>query len=1095
MCRPLQCAVQSVQFATTNYLLEYHEWVIPKLQKNQEDYVATVDTISAVLWGLAVEDNLDFTKDPTIIDTTLSLTTDELGKHAMMAVAATNTQALGKLLRDPRFKVASFADDDGNSLLHLALRRCRGANLDRLGVVLLLLDAGCDVSRTNRKGLDPLQSWNWLADDEENLTANELESFDQAAHLLTDHGARCDRQSPENRTALHLHIDQPCRLRALLKHQPAESVKKAMETVDNDGYTPLTLSLWKMHVRSASILLAQHTSITSEMAQSPIMAPSLAVRAGDEHIFDSLMRSGVNSISEGTKTLLHYVGPHTSVQFVRRLKTLYAYAEDYAQRSNGYTPLESYLTSCLEIDGVTNINDLVIDELSISDTPKSEMSKAATWDCFTSRILRNAMQLPISRTGILTDEDEKDDRQLVAKAAGTSLIRLGYLQSFESCLGKSGIIPLMQSFSSSQSLMAAFRGGVSVLTEIHSDIKHGVKKDWHDKMDWRRKCELSSGITNIDIPGQQTVVGPQRLRDKTLARVFRNAIDMDNLALCKSLYADGFDLATPLNDCAGGSLLVEAIDQERIAIAEWILQQGVSVTTAVCDSEPVESAIHLVLANADLVDMLPVSLENYAKNGGMLLGETPNMVSTAVLGNNIEGLRVLLQHAKDNQCYYGSLWSIHPDRVVSALIHEVDISTGWTPLHKAADQGALKAIKTLLESGADINAVDSKFQTPLHIAIASRRDIEEAVALHLIQEGANLERRDFSSKTPAIKAAAFRRTRTLAALVNANVDIHVTEHYLKTTLHYLVREGSVMAFADLIYRGADPYRMDMDGCSAFNQAIKDPSFISFLLNSNLRLEDSAPLPWDCWYENEAAWLTTAYPLFRKRYGLQELGHFANLAPADGQTPLCKAAKRGSVLAVENLLELGAHIDQEGCLSGSALMAACEFGRKDLVKYLVRRGASLSYTGSNGFRSAYESAKGHEEILKWLLVDRFVDQLKLKDDSDGNFDNVKDRGAFLWGGPIKAELVISGQMERLPHESSREYWSWLMKEKVKWRGKTLPPNTRRRTISPSKIVPQETVRIHTQGYNFNGHEGDWFSKKMPKIQSDGECWYVSYIDTP
>lgn len=43
--RPLQCAVQSLQFYTTNCDLDYQEWVIPKFQKNQEDYVATVDTI------------------------------------------------------------------------------------------------------------------------------------------------------------------------------------------------------------------------------------------------------------------------------------------------------------------------------------------------------------------------------------------------------------------------------------------------------------------------------------------------------------------------------------------------------------------------------------------------------------------------------------------------------------------------------------------------------------------------------------------------------------------------------------------------------------------------------------------------------------------------------------------------------------------------------------------------------------------------------------------------------------------------------------------------------------------------------------------
>lgn len=103
-----------------------------------------------------------------------------------------------------------------------------------------------------------------------------------------------------------------------------------------------------------------------------------------------------------------------------------------------------------EIDGVRNINDSVVDELFISDIPKSEMSKAATWDCFTSRILSSAMRLPGSRAETFANRGEKNCRQLVAEAASRSLIRLGYLQSCESCFKRSGFIPLMQSFSSSK---------------------------------------------------------------------------------------------------------------------------------------------------------------------------------------------------------------------------------------------------------------------------------------------------------------------------------------------------------------------------------------------------------------------------------------------------------------------------------------------------------------------------------------------------------------------------------------------------------------------------------------------------------------------
>ncbi|KAE9571360.1 hypothetical protein CGMCC3_g12668 [Colletotrichum fructicola] len=108
------------------------------------------------------------------------------------------------------------------------------------------------------------------------------------------------------------------------------------------------------------------------------------------------------------------------------------------------------------------------------------------------------------------------------------------------------------------------------------------------------------------------------------------------------------------------------------------------MTSAVSGSKPVELAIHLVLKDAELVNILPASLENYAKNGGRLLGETPHVLSIALWSRNIKGFEVLIQHAKDNRCYYGKLWSIHPDRVISSLVNEAETSTGLTPLHIAA---------------------------------------------------------------------------------------------------------------------------------------------------------------------------------------------------------------------------------------------------------------------------------------------------------------------------------------------------------------------------------------------------------------------------
>lgn len=43
-------------------------------------------------------------------------------------------------------------------------------------------------------------------------------------------------------------------------------------------------------------------------------------------------------------------------------------------------------------------------------------------------------------------------------------------------------------------LVAALREGVSMLTDIYNDVRHGAKKDWHNNMDWCRKGRVHVSI-------------------------------------------------------------------------------------------------------------------------------------------------------------------------------------------------------------------------------------------------------------------------------------------------------------------------------------------------------------------------------------------------------------------------------------------------------------------------------------------------------------------------------------------------------------------------------------------------------------------------
>ena len=44
-----------------------------------------------------------------------------------------------------------------------------------------------------------------------------------------------------------------------------------------------------------------------------------------------------------------------------------------------------------------------------------------------------------------------------------------------------------------------------------------------------------------------------------------------------------------------------------------------------------------------------------------------------------------------------------------------EVITDWTPLHEAALKNAPKAVRALLENGADVNAKTPGGSTPLHV--------------------------------------------------------------------------------------------------------------------------------------------------------------------------------------------------------------------------------------------------------------------------------------------------------------------------------------------------------------------------------------------
>ncbi|KAI9331031.1 ankyrin repeat-containing domain protein, partial [Zopfochytrium polystomum] len=119
---------------------------------------------------------------------------------------------------------------------------------------------------------------------------------------------------------------------------------------------------------------------------------------------------------------------------------------------------------------------------------------------------------------------------------------------------------------------------------------------------------------------------------------------------------------------------------------------------------------------------------------------------------------------------------------------------GITPLIAAARSGHANVVRHLIASGADVAQPSSDqltAQTPLHAAALQN---DPAVAVALLDAGADPLARDAAGDTPAHVAASHGNPATLRAVVEADADAAAAQNRdLSTPLHLAAQAGSLAA--------------------------------------------------------------------------------------------------------------------------------------------------------------------------------------------------------------------------------------------------------------------------------------------------------------
>jgi ankyrin repeat protein len=210
-----------------------------------------------------------------------------------------------------------------------------------------------------------------------------------------------------------------------------------------------------------------------------------------------------------------------------------------------------------------------------------------------------------------------------------------------------------------------------------------------------------------------------------------------------------------------------------------------------------------------------------------------------------------------------------------------------TALHQAADLGRVDIVQLLLDQGADIEAKNELFATPLHIAVwAGYQDIVE---LLLLDNKANIEAKYADGISP-LHVAVLKGYRSIVELLlDRGASTGAKDNEGWSPLHIAASKGdgckgNIVMIRLLIKKGADIEATDNEGNTALHTATSQAYIhvIKLLLKKGANIEAK---------DNE------------------------------GNTPLCVAVSWGYPSVVKLLIKQGANvaiINQEG---DTALMIA------------------------------------------------------------------------------------------------------------------------------------------------------------------------------
>uniref|UniRef100_A0A1L8DIW4 Ankyrin n=1 Tax=Nyssomyia neivai TaxID=330878 RepID=A0A1L8DIW4_9DIPT len=408
------------------------------------------------------------------------------------------------------------------------------------------------------------------------------------------------------------------------------------------------------------------------------------------------------------------------------------------------------------------------------------------------------------------------------------------------------------------------------------------------------------------------------------------------------------------------TLLHQAILKEDDKTAIFLLSQGADMNALTGEQEsPLQLAIHCSLPT--VVDALCTRGVSLSAPDGK--GESPLWSALEMEKYNIA--EVLVRHGVDTDC-----WGPGPDGCLQTLLHRAidenkddaaifliksrcDVDTPRqpgadgqggdeardkaSPLHLCSQWGLVNVLQTLIDHGANVNALDCNSKTALHVAIENQHD--EMIGILLCHPSIDLRQRDKVGNTPFAAALTVRNHKAaqniLQRLPNAAEQI---DQRGRNFLHVAIMKDDLESVLFLL-----AIRVDV------NSRVHD-------------VNQTPPLHLAASSENEM--------LVRN---LILAGARVNERDATAKTALHVAAERGRVANVSAILQNGADYDAVDGDGNNALHIAVREGHLSIVRELLTEsGINAEAVNNKGFNPMLELCRTGKDTTAATICELFLE---------------------------------------------------------------------------------------------------------------------------